>query len=52
VTIGRAATNKFQISRRPPFPVSIVRCCCEGKELLVRDMRSTNGTFIKGVLIE
>jgi CheY-like chemotaxis protein len=49
VTIGRAPTNAFQI-----LEASVSGQHCEvllrGEELLVRDMRSTNGTFIKGVL--
>ncbi len=49
VTIGRAPTNAFQI-----LEASVSGHHCEvilrGEELLVRDMRSTNGTFIKGVL--
>lgn len=50
VTIGRAATNKFQV---PEASVSGQHCevLARGEELLVRDMRSTNGTFIKGVMI-
>jgi CheY-like chemotaxis protein len=50
VTIGRAATNAFQI-----LEASVSGQHCEvllkGEELQVRDMRSTNGTFIKGVMI-
>jgi CheY-like chemotaxis protein len=50
ITIGRAATNAFQI-----LEASVSGQHCEvllkGKELQVRDMRSTNGTFIKGVMI-
>lgn len=49
VTIGRAPTNAFQI-----LEASVSGHHCEvmvrGEELMVRDMRSTNGTFIKGVL--
>lgn len=49
VTIGRAPTNQFQI-----LESSISGHHCEvmvqGEELQVRDMRSTNGTFIKGAL--
>lgn len=49
VTIGRAPTNQFQI-----LESSISGHHCEvmlrGDELMVRDMRSTNGTFLKGVL--
>lgn len=49
VTIGRAPTNQFQI-----LESSISGHHCEvmvqGEELLVRDMRSTNGTFLKGAL--
>ncbi len=50
VTIGRAATNKFQV---PEASVSGQHCeaCVRGAELLVRDMRSTNGTFINGTMI-
>lgn len=50
VTVGRAATNKFQV---PEASVSGQHCevCVRGEELLLRDMRSTNGTFIKGVMI-
>src|SRR5205814_1048599 len=50
VTIGRNAGNMFQINE-----TSVSGQHCEvlfrGKELLVRDMRSTNGTFIKDTLI-
>lgn len=50
VTIGRAATNQFQI-----LEASVSGQHCEvllrGEELVVRDMRSTNGTFIKGVMV-
>jgi CheY-like chemotaxis protein len=50
VTIGRALTNNFPV----PDP-SISGQHCEvrarGEELLVRDMRSTNGTFINGALV-
>jgi len=50
VTIGRAATNQFQI-----LEASVSGQHCEvllrDEELVVRDMRSTNGTFIKGVMI-
>jgi len=50
VTIGRAATNKFQV---PEASVSGQHCevLARGEELVVRDMRSTNGTFIKGAMI-
>ena len=50
VTIGRAAGNAFQI-----VETSVSGQHCEvllrRDELIVRDMRSTNGTFIKGVLV-
>src|SRR5437762_3578115 len=50
LTIGRAPGNGFQI-----IESSISGQHCEvllrGNELLVRDMRSTNGTFIDGKLI-
>src|SRR5437660_149137 len=50
VTIGRGPGNAFQI-----LESSISGQHCEvllrGNELLVRDMRSTNGTFIDGKLI-
>ena len=50
VTIGRAASNQFQI-----LEASVSGQHCEvllrGDELSVRDMRSTNGTFIKGVMV-
>ena len=50
VTIGRAADNAFQIVQS-----SISGRHCEvllrENELVVRDMRSTNGTFIQGKLI-
>ncbi len=50
VTIGRGPGNAFQI-----LESSISGQHCEvllrGNELLVRDMRSTNGTFIKGRMI-
>lgn len=49
VTIGRAPTNTFQI-----LEASVSGQHCEvllrGEELIVRDMRSTNGTFIKGTM--
>src|ERR1700704_3996363 len=50
VTIGRAPANVFQI---PESSVSGQHCevLFRGSELVVRDMRSTNGTFIKGTLI-
>src|SRR5689334_61937 len=50
VTIGRAPGNGFQIVES-----SVSGHHCEvllrGNELAVRDMRSTNGTFIDGKLI-
>ena len=50
VTIGRSPANTFQIAES-----SISGQHCEvrwrGNELDVRDMRSTNGTFIKGTMI-
>ena len=50
ITIGRAVGNTFQIVES-----SISGQHCEvlwrGEELLVRDMRSTNGTFIRGVIV-
>jgi len=50
VTIGRAATNQFQI-----LEASVSGQHCEvllrGADLVVRDMRSTNGTFIKGLMV-
>ena len=50
VTIGRSAGNAFQI-----VEASISGQHCEvqlrGNELAVRDMRSTNGTFVRGVLV-
>ena len=50
VTIGRAPGNAFQI-----VETSVSGQHCEvflrGDELVVRDMRSTNGTFINGVLV-
>src|SRR5688572_27510649 len=50
MTIGRAATNQFQI-----LEASVSGQHCEvllrGEELVVRDMRSTNGTFINDVMI-
>src|SRR5438445_9332184 len=50
VTIGRGPGNAFQI---PESSVSGQHCevLLRGDELLVRDMRSTNGTFIKGTMI-
>lgn len=50
VTIGRAPGNAFQI---PESSVSGQHCEARmyGNELLVRDMRSTNGTFIQDALI-
>lgn len=50
VTIGRAPTNAFQI-----LEASVSGHHCEvqlrGDNLIVRDMRSTNGTFVKGVVV-
>src|SRR5256885_10264513 len=50
VTIGRSPGNAFQI-----VDSSVSGQHCEvlfrGNELLVRDMRSTNGTYIKDTLI-
>ena len=50
VTIGRSAGNAFQL-----VEASISGQHCEvqlrGNELAVRDMRSTNGTFVRGVLV-
>ena len=50
VTIGRGPGNMFQITESS---VSGQHCevSLRGNELVVRDMRSTNGTFIKGTLI-
>src|SRR3954470_7561196 len=50
VTIGRAPGNMFQVAESS---VSGQHCevLLRGNELVVRDMRSTNGTFIKGTLI-
>src|SRR4030095_10724965 len=50
VTIGRAPGNLFQI---PESSVSGQHCevLWRDNRLLVRDMRSTNGTFIKGAMI-
>jgi CheY-like chemotaxis protein len=50
VTIGRAPGNDFQIQESS---VSGQHCevLLRGMELLVRDMRSTNGTFLKGRMI-
>jgi len=50
VTIGRAPGNRFQV---PESSVSGQHCeaLWNGKELFVRDMRSTNGTFIEGKAI-
>jgi CheY-like chemotaxis protein len=50
VTIGRSPGNAFQI---PESSVSGQHCevLLRGSELIVRDMRSTNGTFIKGRLV-
>src|SRR2546423_3345109 len=50
VTIGRAPGNVFQVAESS---VSGQHCevLLRGNELVVRDMRSTNGTFIKGTLI-
>jgi CheY-like chemotaxis protein len=50
VTIGRGLSNAFQI---PDSSISGQHCevLLNGSELLVRDMRSTNGTFIKGKMI-
>src|SRR5262245_48554827 len=50
VTIGRAPGNAFQIVES-----SVSGHHCEvqarGSEVVVRDMRSTNGTFIKGRMV-
>src|SRR5208282_1844729 len=50
VTIGRGDKNAFQIVER-----SVSNQHCEvllrGNELVVRDLRSTNGTFIGGETI-
>jgi len=50
VTIGRSSGNAFQI-----VEASISGQHCEvqlrGNELVVRDMRSTNGTFVRGVIV-
>jgi len=50
VTIGRSPTNKFTI---PDTSVSGQHCEVQarGDELVIRDMRSTNGTYVKGGLI-
>src|SRR5437899_65742 len=50
VTIGRAPGNVFQITESS---VSGQHCevLLRGSELVVRDMRSTNGTFIKGTMV-
>ncbi|HNQ73924.1 MAG TPA: response regulator [Verrucomicrobiota bacterium] len=50
VTIGRAETNSFQI---PEVSISGEHCevLLRGEELVVRDMRSTNGTFINNKLV-
>src|SRR5258705_10651082 len=50
VTIGRAPGNGVQISESP---VSGQHCevLLRGNELVVRDMRSTNGTFINGSMV-
>src|SRR5438270_5543379 len=49
VTIGRAPANVFQI---PDSSISGQHCevLWRDNELIVRDMRSTNGTFIQGTL--
>jgi len=50
VTIGRAAGNAFQL-----VETSISGQHCEvqlrGSELTIRDMRSTNGTFVNGLTV-
>lgn len=50
VTIGRAESNTFQI---PEVSISGEHCevRLRGGELVVRDMRSTNGTFINNKLV-
>src|SRR2546428_32848 len=50
LTIGRSLGNVFQI---PESSISGQHCevLLRGNELLVRDMRSTNGTFIDGKLV-
>ena len=51
MTIGRAADNTFQIS-----DPAVSTCHCEvimsGKDLVVKDLGSTNGTFIGGEKIK
>ena len=50
VTIGRNPTSDFQINE-----TSVSGSHCEvlfrGRDLLVRDMRSTNGTFIQNTMV-
>src|SRR5215471_11004580 len=50
VTVGRNPGNLFQI---PDPSISGQHCevLMQGGQLIVRDLRSTNGTFIKGNLI-
>ena len=50
VTIGRAPGNAFQIVE-PSVSGHHCEVQMRGGELIVRDMRSTNGTFVKGALI-
>jgi CheY-like chemotaxis protein len=50
ITIGRAAGNAFQIVE-PSVSGHHCEVQMRDHDLLVRDMRSTNGTFIRGKLI-
>ena len=50
VTIGRSTGNAFQIVA-PSISGQHCEVQLRGNELAVRDMRSTNGTFVRGVLV-
>ncbi len=46
-TIGRVDDNMFPIPEAS-FPAIIAKSCCAGSDVVVRDLNSTNGTFING----
>src|SRR5262249_48851102 len=50
VTIGRSPDNEFQITE-PSISGRHCEVSFRGGQLLVRDLRSTNGTYIKDTLI-
>jgi hypothetical protein len=47
VTIGRSDNNAFK-SLKHRSPASIAKSGCAATNSIVRDLRSTNGTFIEG----